>query len=135
VTNEVTDDRLVRVYRKIRDALGEKTKAYEAEVKVLKSQQRQIELELLRRLQARGASQTKTDDGTAFILEVMTSNIADEGVFFPFVLKTGDLDFFQRRISITHLREYMKEHSNAVPPGLNIFKELTINVRAPKEKE
>lgn len=136
VSENITDDRLVRVFRKIRAAISEKTKAYEQEVAVLKDQQKQIEVELLRRLHDRGATQTKTEDGTAFISETMTANIADEPNFFKFVLEQGDLDFFQRRISITHLKEYMREHGDNVPPGLNIFKELSINVRAPaKEKE
>ena len=130
----ITDDRLVRVFRKIRSAISEETKTYEATVQKLKEQQKLIEVELLRRLQERGATQTKTEEGTAFISEVMTANIAEDAAFRKFVLDTGDIDFFQRRISITHLKEYMKEHEEQIPPGLNIFKELNINVRAPAKE-
>ena len=132
----ITDDRLVRVFRKIRSAISEETKRYEASVTKLKEQQKQIEVELLRRLQERGATQTKTEEGTAFVSEQMTANISEDAVFHKFVLDSGDLEFFQRRISITHLKDFMKEHEGQIPPGLNLFKELTINVRAPaKEKQ
>jgi len=130
----ITDDRLVRVFRKIRATISDETKKYEAVVSRLKDQQKQIEVELLRRLHERGATQTKTEEGTAFISEVMTANIAEDAAFRKFVLDTGDIDFFQRRISITHLKEYMKEHEEQIPPGLNIFKELNINVRAPAKE-
>jgi len=132
----ITDDRLVRVFRKIRSAISEETKRYEASVTKLKEQQKQIEVELLRRLQERGATQTKTEEGTAFVSEQMTANISEDAVFHKFVQDSGDLEFFQRRISITHLKDFMKEHEGQIPPGLNLFKELTINVRAPaKEKQ
>lgn len=133
VRNQIGDDKLVRVFRKMREKLREETKVYEAKAKELKESMAVVEAELLRRLQERGAKQTKTEDGTAFISETMTASIADEDQFFGFVRETGDLDFFQKRVSVTHLQEFMKEHKGVLPPGLNIFRELGINVRAPRQ--
>ena len=38
----------------------------------------------------------------------MLASIADEKAFFDFVLEQGDLDFFERRIKVTHINEYAK---------------------------
>lgn len=55
--------------------------------------------------------------------------IADENAFFNFVLEQGDLDFFERRIKATHIKEWSVANEGKVPPGLNIFRELTMKVR------
>ena len=71
------DDRIVKVIVKMRERIAVRTKEYDAAVKVVKDQKQQLETELLRRLQERGATQTKTPFGTAFIDETMKAQIAD----------------------------------------------------------
>jgi hypothetical protein len=134
MSNDVTDDRLVVVFIKIRDAIAEVNKEYDARLKVLKDQKDKVGTELLRRLHERGSKQTKTDAGTAFISETMAVTIADEDLFGNFVLAEQDYSFYQKRVKVEHLKEYMKEHEGMLPPGLNVHRELEINVRrAPKK--
>lgn len=130
-----SDERIVAVYIKIRNAIKETTKDYEEALQVLEKQRDQLKAELLRRLHERGATQTKTPNGTAFIAEKMTATIADEGLFGQFVLEQQDTAFYQRRVKIEHLKEYMAENNDALPPGVSIFRELDINVRAPRIKK
>jgi hypothetical protein len=125
----IGDNKLLKVALKIRDAIAEKTKAYDNEVKVLKDQLSQIENEVIRRLQERGSTQTKTEFGTAFLGEKMTCSIADEGAFEAFVIAEKDLAFYQKRVKVEHLREYMTANEGRLPPGLSIFKEVTLNLR------
>lgn len=125
----IGDDRIVKAIVKMREAIATETKESEARVKVIKQQREQLETELLRRLLARGATQTKTQFGTAFIDESMQAKISDEEVFRAFVRESGDLDFYQKRIKVEHLREYMREHGDSLPPGISIFKEQGITVR------
>jgi hypothetical protein len=129
-----TDDRLVRVYLKIRAAISATTKEYDARIGVLKRQQDQLRAELLKRLHERKSTQTKTTEGVAYIVQRMNVSIADEDLFGRFVLDEQDTDFYHKRVSIEHLREWSKAHDGAMPPGLNIFTELEINVRRPTKK-
>ena len=133
--SEIGDDKLVRVFVKIRAKRAELSKEYDAADKVLKEQKDAIEAELLARLHVRGATQTKTDEGTAFIKENMTITIADEVAFGSFVIEQQDTAFYQKRAKVEHVQEYMKEHEGRLPPGLSAFRELSINVRAPGAKE
>jgi hypothetical protein len=126
---EIQDDRLVRVAVKIRDAIAKTTKEYEAAKKVLTDQQAQVEQEIMNRLKKRGATQTKTPAGTAFLGERMTASIADENLFTAFVLDNKDVDFYQKRVKIEHLKEYMDANEGRLPPGINIFREVTLNLR------
>lgn len=126
---EIGDDRIVKAIVKMREAITLETKESDARIKVIKTQKEQLETELLRRLLARGATQTKTTFGTAFIDESVKAQIADEEAFRAFVRESGDLDFYQKRIKVEHLREYMREHGDSLPPGISIFKEQGITVR------
>lgn len=126
------DDQIVKVVVKMRDRIAAMTKEYDAAVKVVKDQKQQLENELLSRLQQRGATQTKTVFGTAFVDESMKVTIADEGLFQDFVRSSGDLDFYQRRVKIEHLREYLKENGDRLPPGLSVFREVGITIRVTK---
>jgi len=127
----IGDDRVVKVYIKIRDARARLSKAYDAEDKLLKEQLSIVTAELLKRLNERGATQTKTEFGTAFVGEDMQVSIADEDAFRSFVLEQQDLNWYQRRVKVEHLREYMGVNGGRLPPGLNVFRERTISVRAP----
>ena len=134
MSEQATDDRLIAVFVKIRDTIAEVNKEYDERLAVLKAQRDRVGAELLRRLHERGSKQTKTDTGTAFISETMAVTIADEDLFGNFVLQQQDYSFYQKRVKVEHLKEYMKEHGGVLPPGLNIHRELEINVRrAPKK--
>jgi hypothetical protein len=126
----IGDDRLVKVAIKIRDKIAEVTKEHEAAVKVLKEQQTAVTNEIVRRLQGRGATQTKTEFGTAFLGERMTATIADDKSFNDFILDTKDLGFYQRRVKVEHLKEYMDAHEGRLPPGVSVYREVTLNLRA-----
>ena len=132
MTTEITDEKLVKVYVKMRAERSRLAKEYKAADEALKEQQGRITGELLRRLNDRGSTQTKTEAGTAFIGEDMQVSIADEEIFRTFVLDAKDLNWYQKRVKIEHLREYMKVNGGRLPPGLCVFRERTILVRAPK---
>lgn len=74
--------------------------------------------------------------GTTYTAEEMKVSIADDNAFLPFVISQGveGLGFFERRVSTTHLNEYMKLNGGAVPPGLNLFRERVMRVRKASEK-
>jgi hypothetical protein len=130
----IGDDQLVKVFIKMRTRIAELNEEYAAAIKVVKDQQQMIRAELLHRFQARGSTQTKTQHGTAFIKEEMSITIADESAYGAFVLAENDWSYYQKRAKVERVREYMKEHDGALPPGLSVFRELDINVRVPAKK-
>jgi hypothetical protein len=131
---DVTTERLVKTFLRIRDARSKLAKDYQTEDEGLKSALKQVEIELLRRAQDEGVTGFKTNLGTTYTAEDMSVSIADDTAYFDFIRTTGDLDFFERRVSVKHLKEYMAEHKGETPPGLNLFRELRMRVRAPKSE-
>lgn len=130
---EIGDNQIVNVYRKIRDARKLLADEYKAQDNALIAQLNIAANELLRRLSERGSTQTKTEYGTAFVVEEMQATIADEVAFRDFVMEQRDLAFYQKRVKKEHLVEWMKNNGGVLPPGINIFRERVINVRAPRK--
>lgn len=127
-------DKLVKIYVKMRDKLGEEKKAFEAIEKDLKEQMAQVATELKARAIQQGVEGFKTDFGTVYLSESMKVSCADWAVFGEF-LKTHDpLEFMEKRISSTAVKEYMKHTDGQLPPGVSIFKEIEARVRRAGEK-
>jgi hypothetical protein len=127
-------DKLVKIYVKMRDKLSEEKKAFEAIEKDLKEQMAQVATELKARAIQQGVEGFKTDFGTVYLSESMKVSCADWAVFGEF-LKTHDpLEFMEKRISSTAVKEYMKHTNGQLPPGVSIFKEIEARVRRAGEK-
>lgn len=122
-------DKRVAKYVKLRDERATTNKAADSYDKLYKETLAAIEASLIKDANEQGVKGFKTDAGTTYMEEKLSASIADENVFFNFVREQGDLDFFERRISTNHIKEWSKDHDGAMPPGLNYFRELTMKVR------
>lgn len=87
-----------------------------------------IEHSLLHDALEQGVTGFKTEAGTTYMDERWLASVADEKVFYEFVQETGELDFFERRIKATHVKQWVEAHG-ANPPGLNVFRENVMKVR------
>lgn len=130
----IGDDRLVKTVLKIRARIADVNTEYDAILRGLKEQKKTVEREILRRLQERGATQTKTEHGTCFISEVVQFTIADEEAYGRFVLQQNDYEFYQKRPKQEHVLAWMKDNEGALPPGLSVFREYEINTRVTTKK-
>lgn len=127
-------DKLVKIFVKIRDAKAEKKKAYEAEAKILDEKLAMVATELKARAQSEGVEGFRTEFGAVYLSETMKTSCADWSAFGDF-LKTHDpLEFMEKRISSTAIKEFMKANEGQLPPGVSIFKELEARVRRAGEK-
>ena len=131
---QIPVDTLVKIYVKIRDAKSEAKRAYELVAADYDAKLAQVATELKARAQAEGVDGFKTTFGTVYLSESMKTSCADWGLFGEF-LKTHDpLQFLEKRISSTAVKEYMKENEGQLPPGVSIFKELEARIRRAGEK-
>ena len=122
-------DKLVKRFVGLREARAAENAKAEAVDKEFKELLKAVENELLRRADVEGVEGFKTEFGTTYKDVNMSASFADEDTFYNFVRKSGDLEFFERRIKIAHLKEYMANHDGQLPPGLNVFREYTMRVR------
>jgi hypothetical protein len=133
----LTVDTVVSKYIALRDKRSELKKSYEAEDSKYKEAQEKCEAWLLAQANALGVDNFAVKGvGTAIKGKDMKVSCKDWTVFHKFVMETGQLDMFERRISRNVLKSYLEEHGDVVPPGLDVIFEQVVTVRrSSRDKE
>ena len=134
MSTEIATDSLVRTFIKIRDKRSELKNAFTVADEELGRKLKLVENELLDRANKQGTTGFPCDEGTAYRVESQHVSIADPDDFRGFVQESGDLDFYEQRPSLGHIKEYQKAHEGALPPGIRMFREFRMRVRKAKGK-
>lgn len=123
-------DKLVKLFIKTREtkaAAASEFKAQEAQFNAILDA---CENTLLAAADAAGVEGFKTEMGTTYVGTEVKYSIADDTAFKTFLEGQEDkYGFFERRISSTRVAEYMKQHEDVPPPGLNLFRTRVMRVR------
>ena len=92
---------------------------------------KEIENELLRRLQERKADSTRTDSGTAYISNPMDHKVEDPAKFFDWVAENWDdiAADVKLGISVAAVRAFMERNNGAPPPGVKVGYYTSLNIR------
>ena len=98
-------------------------------VKRLELDRKQMEDELLGRMQEAGTDIVRGENATVSINETIRPQIADWDALAAFVQRKKALHLFERRISSTAYREMKQSLGNKPVPGLTEFTQLRLNVR------
>lgn len=122
-------DRLVAVYIKMRDAKERVTKEMEERIKEIEDQMATVKEALLRICEATGQNGGRTDHGT-FTRTVKTRYwTSDWGSMHAFIREHDALDLLEQRLHQTNLKNFLTEHPDLLPPGLNADAKYDITVR------
>jgi hypothetical protein len=131
----VTDEKLVKIFVKIRDAKRDFAAAYKTQLEEqFDKPLRQVSTELKRRLESRTNQGLKTEYGTVYLAEEMKVSCQDWGIFYDWIKNNDALDFLEQRVKVGEVKTYMEKHSGELPPGLSVFRELEARVRKPTKR-
>jgi hypothetical protein len=126
---DVTADKLVRVYIKMRDKRAALKASYEADDNQIKEQMALVEQHLLDVCKSTGAESIKTEHGTA-IRSVQTRYwTGDWAAMHKFIRDNNALDLLERRISQLSMKTFLRENPDLMPVGLNVDNKYTVTVR------
>jgi hypothetical protein len=126
---DITADKLVRVYIKMRDARAALKAKYEAEDLAIKEQMGLVEANLLETCKATGAESIKTAHGTAIRTVQTRYWTGDWAAMHKFIRDHDALDLVERRISQLNMKEFLRENPDVLPTGLNVDHKYTVTVR------
>lgn len=124
--------KLVRVYRRIRDAREQLKAKFKEEDDALKNQLDTVSGELLSYCDTHNTEGSKTTEGTFYRTTRSRYWAADKQAFNDFVLENRLLDLLESRVHQGNLKEFLKENPDTVIPGLMSESTYTIGVRKPK---
>ena len=127
--NDLTAEKLAATYLKIRTKRQQLLTAFEAEDNDLKIQQDLLSDRMLEICKETGADSIKTPSGT-IIKSVKTRYwTSDWGSMHAFIKEHDALDLLEQRLHQTNMKQFLEEHPDVLPMGLNSDSKYSISVR------
>jgi predicted Zn-dependent peptidase len=131
--NDVPIDRLVKIYRKIKEKIDTLTQEYDTQLENLKAQQDEIKFALKDMMKADGTSSLKTTFGTVSLITKTRYSTNDWDSFKRFIVEHDAVDLLEKRVAQTNMGQFLQENPGVVPPGLNSMTEFEIRITKPSK--
>lgn len=129
MTEEISADKLVAVYVKMRDKRAALLREYEEQDEGIKAQMEVVEGKLLDLCKSVGADSLKTQHGTV-IRSVKTRYwTSDWNSMHKFVMEHNMPELLEKRISQTTMKQLLEENPDMMPPGVNIDSRYAVTIR------
>lgn len=127
-------DKLVKVYRKIRDVINEKEEAHKAEIAALKEQQDKVSAALLEICNSQNVDSLRTAEGTVSRRAATRYWTNDWESMYRFIKEQDAPFLLEQRIHNGNMRQFLEENPETLPIGLNADTKYVISVRKPTNK-
>lgn len=125
----VSVEKLVRVYLKMNAHLTEIRHAFEAEEKVLKDKMNAVKQALLAHCKEHNVDSVKTGEGLFYRTVKTNYWTSDWESMRKFITEHNALELLHERIHQTNMKQFLEDHPDLLPPGLNVDSEYTVTVR------
>lgn len=129
---DISVDKIVEVYIKIRDARDEARKQadeidadYEGQLKILEAQMLDV-------CKVTGATSLKTPFGTVMRSVKSRYWTNDWEKFYDFLFEHNVPELLEKRIHQTNIKQFLEENPDLLPLGINVDSEHSITVRRSK---
>jgi len=119
---------LIGKYIALRDKKRELKAAFESRMREFDTALAQIEAQLLKSMNDVGVTSMRTSAGTAYVQDNRHYSIADWDQLRRFVLDSGVVELFQRRLSKRAVDDILA-NTDSLPPGVDMRVERVVNVR------
>lgn len=132
MTTPFNADELAGAYISMRDERDKIKAEMDARIKEVEDQMDLVESALLEMAKDSGANSINTPSGT--IIRNIKTRVwtNDWESMYKFILDNGVPDLLEKRIAQKNMENYLTEHPDKLPEGLNIDRSYTITVRRPK---
>jgi hypothetical protein len=122
---EISVDRLVKAYIKIRDARSELTK----QIDELEEKQKVIQDKLLEICKETGTESLRTEFGTVTKRITKRYWTSDWESFYKFMKDNDAMQLLEQRVSRGNMESFLEENPDLHPPGLNVDANYAVTVR------
>lgn len=130
--SDLSDDALIAENFKLEDLIKAAQAKFNEWAEPHKSRLKEIEDTLFARLAERKADSTKTDSGTAYISNIMNTNIENREAIIDFMMDNWEAwgaDMIQVNVTKDAIKRYMEENNGVLPPGISISHFSRLNIR------
>ena len=129
MSDEVSVDKLVKVYLRMKDTLADKKAAYEEEERKIKDKMAKVKAALLDYCKAENVDSVKTAEGLFYRTVSTRYWTNDWESMGRFVVENNIPELLEKRLHQGNMKQYLQEHPDMLPPGLNVDSEYTVTIR------
>lgn len=127
-TVEITTEKIVETYIKVRDAVAAMEERHREEKRNLKDQLEVLEQELLSRVEQAGGNISVPNVGRVARRISRNYWTNDWESFYKVVKEHDAFHLLHQRISNKAMQEFLDEHPDLMPEGLNVDSRYTVTV-------
>jgi hypothetical protein len=131
---DIPADKLVTVYRKIRDAIDAQEEAHKSAIAGLKEKLGVISAKLLDLCNTQNVDSLRTPAGTVTRRPVTRYWTSDWEAMYDFIQKHEAMQLLEQRIHNGNMKQFLEENPDTLPVGLNADTKYALTVRKPSNK-
>jgi hypothetical protein len=132
MSEDLSIDKLTRVYIKMREKKAEVSKQFEAEIDRIDEGMRKIKTALLDHMKEIGAESLRTESGLVYRTVRTLYTTSDWESMNKFILEHGVPELLEKRLHQTNTKTFLEEHPDLIPPGLNANSEYSVTIKRSK---
>lgn len=121
-------EELVAKYITLRDQKARLKAKYESDVASIDEALARCEGYFLKAMNDQGLTSLPTSAGVPYKQIRVSANVADWNATLPFIREHELWHMLEKRVNKTAIEQYAEENGD-VPPGVNIRREVVVNVR------
>ena len=129
MTEDISVDKLVTVYIKMRDKRSTLLREYEEQDGAIKEQMEVLEGKLLDLCKSIGADSLKTQHGTVIRTVKTRYWTSDWNSMHKFIMEHNMPDLLEKRVSQTAMTQLLEENPDMMPPNLNVDSRYAVTIR------
>lgn len=131
-TKDIPVDKLVRTYIKMRDVHTELLHKFQEEENRIKEHMGKVKNALLQYCKDNNLESVKTAEGMFYRTVKRRYTTADWESMNRFILEHQVPDLLEKRLHQGNMEQFLTEHPDLLPPGLNCDAEYSVTVRRSK---
>jgi hypothetical protein len=131
---EISIDKIVGAYIKIRDTKDALYQKYKEEANELEAQMTTLKHKLVEVSKETGVTSFSTPHGTAYRTTKTRYWTNDWDSFYKFMRDNEAMELLEKRIQQTNMKEFLEQNPDVHPPGLNVDSEYEITVQRRRSK-
>jgi len=129
MTEDISVDKLVTVYIKMRDKRSTLLREYEEQDGAIKEQMEMLEGKLLDLCKSIGADSLKTQHGTVIRTVKTRYWTSDWNSMHKFIMEHNMPDLLEKRVSQTAMKQLLEENPDMLPPNMNVDSRYAVTIR------
>jgi len=129
MVEDISVDRIVSAYIKMRDKRSEFLREYEEKDNAVKAQMEIVESKLLELFKTIGADSLKTQHGLVYRSVKTRYWTSDWQSMHKFIMEHNMPDLLERRVSQSAMKQLLEENPDLMPRGMNVDSKYTVTIR------